>query len=180
VVCSARRRALAAALAVAFGGFDPLAPRARQQPAPVRPALVVDGNVPTRLSLSLEMLKQVGSIRVQVDRQGGLATYEGVPLVELLRRAGVNIGRAPLRGPDVTAIVSAVGPDGFRAVFALAELDPAAADGRVIVAYARDGRALGADEGPLRIVAPADKYPVRWIRNIVRLTVSDAGASSPL
>ena len=30
---------------------------------------------------------------------------------------------------------------------------------------------VAADEGPLRVVAPGDKYPARWVRSVVRVTV---------
>src|SRR4029453_4292132 len=51
--------------------------------------------------------------------------------------------------------------DGFQAVFALPELDTASADRGVLLADARDGQALSDNEGPLRIAAPAEKYPPR-------------------
>ena len=143
------------------------------------PALVVDGAVETRLTLSLDDLKSMGRARVEVDRQGGRTTYEGVPLVEVLRRAGVNIGRSPLQGSTITSVLIAAGADGFNALFALAELDPVATDRRVIVADVRDGRALSADEGPLRLVAPGDRYPLRWIRNLARLTVAVVNPPEP-
>ena len=108
----------------------------------------------------------------QVDDQGRRAMYDGVPLTEILRRAGVAIGRAPVRGTALTSVVFVIGLDGFHAVFALAELDPASTDQRVLLADTRDGRPLSGDEGPLRIVAPGDKYPARWVRHVVRLTVA--------
>ena len=68
-------------------------------------------------------------------------------------------------------------PDGFQAVFALAGLDPVSTDNRVIVADTRDGSPLSDDEGPLRVVAPGDKYPARWIRHAIRLTVASVNSS---
>jgi hypothetical protein len=71
----------------------------------------------------------------------------------------------------LTSILFVTAPDGFRAIFALAELDPASGDDRVLLADTRDGLALSAKEGPLRVVAPGDKYPARWVRNVTRITV---------
>src|SRR5262245_36727793 len=113
------------------------------------PALIVSGEVETALRLSLEDLKAMGRQRAEVDVQGRRAIYEGVPLTEILRRAGVVVGRAPLRGKALTAAVVLTARDGFQAVFALAELDPALNEHRVVVADTRDGKALAADEGPL-------------------------------
>jgi hypothetical protein len=94
--------------------------------------------------------------------------------MEILRRAGMNIGRAPLQGPALASILFVTAVDGFQAVFALAELDSSASDRRILLADARDGRALSAKEGPLRVVAPGDKYPARLVRNVVRMTVARA------
>jgi DMSO/TMAO reductase YedYZ molybdopterin-dependent catalytic subunit len=136
------------------------------------PALIVDGEVQNRLRLSLEDLRAMRRVSSEVDDLGQRATYEGVPLTEILRRAGVPIGRAPLRGNALTSMVFVTGVDGFYAVFALAELDPTRTDQRVLLADRRDGRVLPDSEGPLRVVSPADKYPARWVRQVVRLTVA--------
>jgi len=141
------------------------------------PALMVDGEVERRLMLSLDDLRSMNHQRIEVEQQGGRATYEGVPLAEILRRAGVRIGRAPLQGKAVVSVLFVTGFDGFQAVFALAELDAASIDRRVLLADARDGRPLSGNEGPLRLIAPGDKYPLRWVRHVVRLTV--AGVTSP-
>jgi DMSO/TMAO reductase YedYZ molybdopterin-dependent catalytic subunit len=139
--------------------------------------LTVDGQVEATLRLSLDDLRSMPRARVEIEQQGARALYEGVPLVEVLRRAGVSIGRAPLQGRTLLSVLFAAGADGFRALFALAELDPASSDRRVILADTRDGQPLSAKEGPLRLIAPGDKYPARWIRNLVRLTVSDRTAN---
>jgi hypothetical protein len=55
--------------------------------------------------------------------------------------------------------------------FALAELDPAFATREIIFADKRDSKPLGAKEGPFRIVAPGDKRPARWIRQLTELKV---------
>lgn len=133
--------------------------------------LTVDGEVEKRLALSIEDLRAMPHQRSEVDDQGQRATYEGVPLIEILRRAGLNIGRAPLRSKALTSVVFAIGADGFQALFALAELDSASTERRVLVADARDGRPLSSTDGPLRIVAPGDKYPARSVRQVVRLTI---------
>ena len=140
-------------------------------------ALIVDGEVESRLALSLDDLRAMAHQSGEVDDQGRRATYEGVPITEILRRAGVAIGRAPLRGKALTSVVFVTGLDGFQAVFTLAELDPASTGQRVLLADAVDGRLLSGKDGPLRVVAPGDKYPARWVRQVVRLTV--ASVTSP-
>ena len=56
-------------------------------------------------------------------------------------------------------------------VFALADLDPAMVRSEIIVADTADGQPLADAQGPLRIVAPADKRPARWIRMLAKIEV---------
>jgi hypothetical protein len=83
---------------------------------------------------------------------------------------GVPEGTA-VRGEALRLYVVAEASDGYRVIFSLPELDPGFTDAPVIVADSRDGSALDAHEGPLRLLAPRDKRPARWVRNLVRLSV---------
>jgi hypothetical protein len=96
------------------------------------------------------------------------ARFEGVPLSALLSMAGIQFGDA-MRGPRMTEAVLVEAADGYKVVFALAEFDPAFATREIILADKRDGKALDAKEGPFRIVAPGDKRPARWIRQVTTL-----------
>jgi hypothetical protein len=62
--------------------------------------------------------------------------------------------------------------DGYRAVFALPELDPASTDRVIILADRREGKPLGEHEGPLRVVVPGEKKPSRWVRQVIALRVA--------
>jgi hypothetical protein len=64
-----------------------------------------------------------------------------------------------------------MGKDGYRVVFALPELDPGFSDNEVLLVDRENGGPLSTTEGPLRIVAPHEKRPVRWIRNVQRIQV---------
>jgi len=143
------------------------------------PALVVDGEVGHRLALSLDDLRAMTHQRVDVEQQGARVSYEGVLLNELLRSAGVDIGRAPLQGKALVSVVFVTASDGFQAVFTLGELDNASADRRPLLADARDGRPLAGNDGPLRLVVPGDRYPFRSVRQVVRLTVAQVSAPKP-
>ena len=48
-------------------------------------------------------------------------------------------------------------PTGYRAVFALPELDPDFNDRVILLADRRDGQALSAKDGPLQIIVPGEK-----------------------
>jgi DMSO/TMAO reductase YedYZ molybdopterin-dependent catalytic subunit len=70
--------------------------------------------------------------------------------------------------------VVVTGSDGYQAVLALAEILPDFGGQPVLVAYERDGKALGADQGTARLVVPRDKRGGRYVSNIVRIELRDA------
>lgn len=93
-----------------------------------------------------------------------------MPLALLLQKAGVPHGEE-IRGPWVAAYVIVEAADGYRVVFSIAELDSAFLDSEVLVADALDGAPMGAGQGPLKLVAPHDKRPARWVRMLKSITV---------
>lgn len=117
------------------------------------------------------------TIRVPKTPAGGHApaagAYSGVAMRTLLTRMGVPEGAA-IRGEALRLYVVAEASDGYRVLFSLAELDPAFSDTPVLVADRKDGAALDAHDGPVRILAPGDKRPTRWVRNLIRITVQRA------
>ena len=139
------------------------------------PALRISGNVATPLELSLADLKNMPRTTLTVVNAHSKKTevYQGVPLEELFRRAGVPQGEK-LRGPLMASYVVAEASDGYRVVFSLAELDSGFLDSGVIVADTLDGAPLGSNEGPLKLVAPRDKRPARWIRMLRTITIVQA------
>ena len=153
-----------------------LAQRTAAQSASASPTLKVGGNVATPLQLSLEDLRKMPRETVKVfnPHEKKTEVYQGVSVEELLRRAGAPQGEA-LRGAAMTTYVLAAAADGYRVVFSLAELDGGFTDSNVIVADTLDGVSLGAGQGPLKLVAPHDKRPARWVRMLRSLTVLRAG-----
>jgi hypothetical protein len=99
------------------------------------------------------------------------ARLEGAPLSALLSSAGIQLGDT-MRGRRMTEALLVEAADGYKVVYALAELDPAFATREIILADKRDGKPLDAKEGPFRIVAPGDKRPARWARQITTLRVT--------
>ena len=150
-------------------------PHAFAQNAGASPALRITGRVATPLELSLVDLKNMPRTTVTVVNAHSKRTevYQGVPLKELFRRAGVPQGEK-LRGPLMATYVLAEASDRYRVVFSLAELDSGFLDSDVIVADTLDGAPLGSNEGPLKLVAPRDKRPARWIRMLRTITIVQA------
>jgi hypothetical protein len=97
-------------------------------------------------------------------------TFEGVAVEDILRVAGVPLGEA-LRGVNLTTYVLIEAADGYRVVFALAELDPTFRDGPVLLADRQDEQDVPDKDGPLRLVIPDEKRHSRWVRQVIRLIV---------
>jgi DMSO/TMAO reductase YedYZ molybdopterin-dependent catalytic subunit len=100
-----------------------------------------------------------------------METWSGVPMIEILRRAGAPVGER-LRGRNAAAYVLVVAQDGYRAVYALAEIDPASLpERRILVADTLDGKPLAGDFGNLRIANKGEARFARWVRQVVALEV---------
>lgn len=112
---------------------------------------------------------QLPRIDLRAAAHGRAATFSGVPLVALLRHAGVPVDS--VRGRRTSLVVIITAADGYRAAFSLAELAPDLGGRAVLVADRRDGEPLDSSEGPLRLVVPDDKRPTRWVRQVVRVDV---------
>ena len=139
------------------------------------PALRVEGAVKQELRLTLNDLKGMPRTKVTAKgHDGSTHEYEGVTLASLLTKAGAPQA-GDLRGKSMSLCVVAEGSDGYRAAFSLAELDADFANESVLVADTADGKDLGPDQGPLRLVVPGDKRQGRWVRLLKSLSIVDAG-----
>ena len=137
-------------------------------------SLSVGGEVERPLKLTAADLAKLPrrSVRAK-DHDGKESEFEGSPLVEVLKLAGVKFGEG-LRGKNLALYLVGEASDGYRAVYALPELDPAYTDKVVILVDKRDGKALDAKEGPLRIVVPDEKMRARWVRQVTGLVIRRA------
>jgi DMSO/TMAO reductase YedYZ molybdopterin-dependent catalytic subunit len=159
-------------LTAACALFVPLVPLATAQTPSAGSVLRISGAVSSPLVLTIEDLKKMPRKMLSVMNPHAKKTevYEGVLLEELLHRAGVPQGEQ-LRGPSMATYVLAEAEDGYRVIFSLAELDSGFLDSDVIVADTMNGGPLGAKQGPLKLVAPHDKRPARWVRMLKSISV---------
>jgi hypothetical protein len=104
------------------------------------------------------------------DDQSMPVTYEGVPVIEILQRAGLPTGHR-LRSAEMKLYVVADASDGYRVVFALPEFDPGFTNQMILLADRCNGHSLSAPEGPFRIVVPDEKRHARWVREVIRLDI---------
>jgi DMSO/TMAO reductase YedYZ molybdopterin-dependent catalytic subunit len=138
-------------------------------------ALVVKGAVKQELRLTVADLKAMPRTKATAkDHDGAAHEFEGVALQAVLAKAGVPQG-GDLRGKNMTLVLVAEAGDGYHAAFSLAETDADFAAEQVVVVDTVDGKALGTDAGPLRLVVPGDKRQARWVKMLKGITVVKAG-----
>ena len=142
---------------------------AQQIPAPM---LEISGNVPRPRVFHEQEWKQLRHISVSATNahEKKTATYNGVPLRDLLKEAGLPSGQA-LRGKEMSTSIVATASDGYQVVFSIGELDETIGNVQVLVADSEDGKPLAQGAGPLRLVVPSDKGPARWVRMVKSIRV---------
>jgi hypothetical protein len=106
------------------------------------------------------------------EHSSGPVNFEGVTLRSVLEKAGVAFGES-MKGKRLTNCLLVEAADGYRAVIALPELDPAFTDKQTLLAFLRNGKPLGEKEGPYRIVIPDEKRMARWVRQVTMLKIVD-------
>ena len=84
--------------------------------------------------------------------------------------AGIGLGES-LRGKRLASCLLVEAADGYRAVIALPEIDPAFTDKQIVLAFLRNGKPLDEKEGPYRIVIPDEKRMARWVRQVTTLKI---------
>jgi DMSO/TMAO reductase YedYZ molybdopterin-dependent catalytic subunit len=157
------------------GAITGIAAAQTAAPAADTVALVVKGAVKQELRLTAADLKAMPRAKATAkDHDGAAHEFEGVALQAVLAKAGVPQG-GDLRGKNMTLCVVAEAGDGYHAAFSLAETDGDFAGEQVIVVDTVDGKSLGMDAGPLRLVVPGDKRQARWVKMLKGITVLKAG-----
>ena len=130
------------------------------------PALSIVQNGKQILSLSdlssYPRLEVPGKVIGDGKGYHGHLLLEGVPLMELLKRAGITPAL------DSALVISA--PDGYRSLISAGELLLNPLDRRIIIADRLDGRPIKAD-GKFKLVIPDDLSADRWVKAVSRIEV---------
>ena len=135
--------------------------------------LTVQTEAGKQLVLSRSDLEALPHVKVTAsEHSSGPVNFEGVTLKSVLEKAGVAFGES-MKGKRLTNCLLVEAADGYRAVIALAELDPAFTDKQTLLAFLRDGKPLGEKEGSYRIVIPGEKRMARWVRQVTTLKIVD-------
>jgi hypothetical protein len=96
-------------------------------------------------------------------------TYTGVALGDLLAKYGVALDKTSQKR-ILHSYLRVEGTDHYFVLYSAAEIEGAIHHGDVIVATSVDGAELGED-GALKLVASEDRKPIRWVRNVTKITL---------
>lgn len=139
-----------------------------------QPFIKVEGEVTQQLKLTGADLSKMNHITVNLkDRDGKEHPYTGVPVLDILNKAGVTTGKQ-LRGENLTKYVMVKCADGYEVLFSLAELDTAFTSKVTIVATESEGKPLPAGKGPFRLVIPGEGKPARSCFQVVEFIIKYA------
>jgi hypothetical protein len=149
-----------------------------RQPKPFPPdigpaTITVTGIGSKSVTLSVSDLSNLPHQTVKATDQGTPATFEGVLLRDVLAEVDLPLGeKFHSTGASYYVVVEA--KDGYRAVFAWAEIDSTFMNKSVYVVTKRDGRPISDKDGPLQLVVPGEKRNARWVRQVTALRIRQA------
>lgn len=137
------------------------------------PMFGVAGLAGTQAAFSAEDLSKLSQHAVKTIDHGTAVTFEGVPLWDVLSKVATPTGEK-FHSTGASYYVLAEAADGYKTVFAWAEVDPGFTDPKVYLVRKRDGHWLAEKDGPFELVVPGEKRNGRWVRQLKSLTIKQA------
>ena len=134
--------------------------------------VTLDGLVEHPLNLSEADLAALPATELDTSFQTGrgpeTAHYKGALLWLLVEKAGLSVEPGNKRN-SLRHYLLVTGRDGYAVAISVGELDPDFEGKQVIVAYARDGKPLDANE--VRLIVPGDRHGGRAVRDVIHVEV---------
>jgi DMSO/TMAO reductase YedYZ molybdopterin-dependent catalytic subunit len=131
----------------------------------VSPGFTVSGQVKSPKTFDLASLQALPASSVTA----GSNTYQGVKLWTLLDSLGLRAAEGA-RNPSLPLYAVVTGSDGYQVVLSLGEIDPSFGNKAALIAYDRNGEALGRN-GMARLVVPGEIKQGRSVSNLVGIEV---------
>jgi hypothetical protein len=107
---------------------------------------------------------------VKTTDNGTAVSFEGVLLADALAKVDLPLGEK-FHSTAASYYLVVQAKDGYRAVFAWAELDPGFMDKAIYLVMKRDGKPLSEKDGPFQVVVPGEKRGGRWVRHVTALQI---------
>lgn len=132
--------------------------------------LTVQGVGGRAVTLSLADISKLPRQSVKAADHGATVSFEGVLLTDVLAKVDLPAGEK-FHSTAASYYLLVEARDGYRAVFAWAELDATFMDKAVYVVTKREGKPLAEKDGPFELVAPGEKRAARWVRQLTALKI---------
>ncbi|MBE7175835.1 MAG: molybdopterin-dependent oxidoreductase [Mucilaginibacter polytrichastri] len=137
-------------------------------------AVSVKGDVPKPVQYSAAQISAMKHITLKAKgHDEKMHSYSGVLLFNVIKGSDVVQGKA-LRGKNMAKFLLVKAADGYKAVFALPEIDPEFAEKTILLADQVDGKPLSKETGPLQIIVPGERKHARWVRQVQELEIRTA------
>jgi molybdate transport system substrate-binding protein len=133
-------------------------------------SITISGLVTTTTRLSVADLKKLPvltdtvTLRTDAGRQG-VYSYTGALLNTVVQKA-IPLTNPSFKNDALRRFVTVGATDGYQVTIAMAEILPTFGNQKVLLAYAKNGKALGPDEGAVRLIVPSDSLAGRWVSNV--------------
>ena len=143
------------------------------------PALEIAGAISRPGKLTIAELQAFGSATGTWKQHGRTHQVTGVPIQKVLAARGFSPGPEGKNVPLVEKragwrkVLVAVVADGDEVAFSCAELSDEIGATKVLVVWSVNGKPLGPETGPLRLVSLSDHEPSRSVFKLERLVVVD-------
>jgi hypothetical protein len=143
-------------------------------PPEIAPATItVAGIGGQKIEITAADVFKLSQHTLKITDHGTPATFEGVLLTDVLAKVDLPVGDK-FHNTAASYYLVVEAKDGYRAVFAWAELDSSFMDKAVYLVTKRDGKPLSEKDGPFQLVAPGEKRAARWVRQVTALTIRQA------
>ena len=142
-------------------------------------SLQLTGLVQNPADLKLADLQAFPKVSVTTDAQVGQGrlgahTYSGALLYDVLQKTQIKTD--PARKNDILRkAVLVTGTDKYSVAVSLGEISPRFANKKILLAYEQDGKTLPTKDGFVRLIVPGDAFAGRYVSNVAKIEVRDAG-----
>lgn len=130
--------------------------------------LTIDGKATTLTPTELQAMPQK-TITVHNPHTKMDESYTGVELSDLLAKYGLALDKTT-QHRILHSYLRVEGTDHYFVLYSAAEVEGEIHNGNVVVATGMNGKGLGED-GAIKLVASQDKKPMRWVRNVTKITL---------
>jgi molybdate transport system substrate-binding protein len=139
------------------------------------PSFTVTGVVSATTTLTVADLQKLPATTVTATLRTdkgtvGVYSYTGVLLNTIVQNA-VPLTNPSFKNDILRQFVTVGAIDGYQVTISMAEISPQFGHEKIILAYKRDGKLLGADEGAVRLIVPGDTLAGRWVPNVNSVVV---------